>query len=253
MRAHLHGLRRAGGGGRHDRRLHSAGGGVGGHRGAAVAGAVLQHLAHALRAQQRQHDAGAAVLEAAGRHEPFALQQCRRAVQRAADQRGAALAHGDRIVHLHRQRRAISPEAARGGVDPSAGEARERRQQQRRAIRSAPARLVQREGLAGPRVKVCERHRGSLRLRWRSGKGTDVRRPGLPRWTVPPVQRLLDAAKLRIMSPPARFPIRGEDGAVMPVSGCGADQGMDMGSSAPIVRNCPTASMNPLVFWPCTL
>ena len=113
MRAHLHRLRRAGGGRRHDRRLHAAGRGIGGDRRAAVAGAVLQHVAHALRAQQRQHHAGAAVLEAAGRHEPLAFQQRRRAVQRAADQRRAALAHADRLVGLQRQRGAIAPQAAR--------------------------------------------------------------------------------------------------------------------------------------------
>ena len=140
--------------------LQPAGGGVGGHRGAAVAGTVLQHVADALCAQQRQHDAGAAVLEAAGRHEPLALQQRRRAVQRAADQRRAALAHADRLIHLHGKRGVVAPNAARGGIDLSAPYARERCQQERRVIGSAPARLVQREGLAGTRVKIGGCHAG---------------------------------------------------------------------------------------------
>ena len=133
MCAHLHRLCRAGRGGRHDRCLHAAGGGIGRNRGAAIAGTVLQHRAYALCAQQRQHDAGAAVLEAAGGHEPLAFQQRRRAVQRAADQRRAAFAHADGIIDLHRQRSAIAPEAARGGVDLLARvKPGQRRQQQRR-------------------------------------------------------------------------------------------------------------------------
>ena len=163
MRAHLHGLRRTGRGRRHDGRMQTAGRRIRRHRSAAIAGAVLQHLTHALRAQQRQHHAGTAILEAAGGHEPLALQQRRRAIQRAADQRRAALAQGDRLIRLERQCRAIAPQAAGRSIDLRARQARKRRQQQRRAVETAPARLLQREGLAGPRVKIRRRHGRSVR------------------------------------------------------------------------------------------
>ena len=85
---------------RHDRRAHTARRGVRRDRRPAIAGAVLQHGFDSLGAQQGQHDAGATVLEAAGRHEPFAFEQRGRIMQGARDQRRAALAHADAISRL---------------------------------------------------------------------------------------------------------------------------------------------------------
>ena len=62
-----------------------------------------------------------------------------------------------------RQRGAVAPQAARGGVDLRAGDAGQRRQQQRRVVGAAPARLVEREGLAGARVEIRRRHGRSVR------------------------------------------------------------------------------------------
>ena len=93
-------------------------------------------------------------------------------MQCVADQRRAALAHGDRFGGLERQGGAITPEAARGGVDLVAGQAGQRRQQQWRVTGAAPARLVERVCFARARVEVGGGHAGSVRGRLLGLKGS---------------------------------------------------------------------------------
>ena len=112
MGAHLHRLGRAGGVRRHDRRGDTSGGGIGGDRGAAVAGAILQHMVNALGAQQRQHHTRAAILEAAGWVEPLALQQHAHPGDGAGHQRGDALAKADWVVDGEREGGPVAPQAA---------------------------------------------------------------------------------------------------------------------------------------------
>ena len=169
MRAHLHGLGRTGGSRRHDRRRHATGGGIGGHGRAAIAGAVFQHRRDPLRAEEGQHDAGAAILEAAGGHEPLAFEKRPRPMEAARQQRCAAFAHADGIVGDEGEGGTIAPKAARRKIDAIARDAGQRRQQQRHVAGAAPARHIQRKGFTRAGGQICGVHDGGVWARGRCG------------------------------------------------------------------------------------
>jgi hypothetical protein len=95
-----------------------------------------------------QHHGGAAILEAAGRVEPFQLEERPEIIPLLLHQRGAAFAQRNRLGDLERQRGPVPPQRSLAAVDFIARDAGLRTDQQRLLSVGAPARNVERIAVA---------------------------------------------------------------------------------------------------------
>ena len=117
---------------------------------------------HPLLAKRRDHDGRAAVLEAAGRREPFELEVRPAASPWMLHERRTALAHRHRFGDLDGEGCGISPKRAHSRADVAASDAGQRRDHQRPTLVGAPARLGKRVGPTGVRIYVGGRSWGGF-------------------------------------------------------------------------------------------
>src|ERR1700730_16875376 len=87
------------------------------HRGPTVTRTVFQHGIDADLPEKGQHDRRAAVLEGAGRIEPFQLEERTKVAPSLLDERRAALTQRDRLRDIDRQCCPVPPERSGAAVN----------------------------------------------------------------------------------------------------------------------------------------